>query len=310
MLTLRSPAVPGAAPGMKRGVLIYNPTAGQRDRRARMSRLIEEMRPRGVELVNAPTEGPRHATEIVRDFVQRGVDLVAACGGDGTISEAAWGLSGSEVPLAVLPGGTSNVLARELSIPLSIDRAQELLLSGIPRRVRLLTANDRPFLLWAGAGLDARIMGRMSPLLKRWFGRAGIFCTVAPEFFRYEFPRLEVVVDGVAHDATFAVICHASRYAGEWIIAPDASLEAEEMDAMLFSGRNRWKFFSLFQRMERGKSRHLQDGIARTVRGRTIEIRSLEPYPVEVQVDGDCVLETPILCRASDHEVSILVPAE
>ncbi|MEP6800853.1 MAG: diacylglycerol kinase family protein [Acidobacteriota bacterium] len=295
---------------MRRGVLIYNPTAGQRDRRRRMARLIEEMRPRGIELVNAPTEGPRHATEIVREFVQRGVDVVAACGGDGTISEAAWGLSGSEIPLAVLPGGTSNVLARELSIPLGIDHAKELLLTGRPRRVRLLTANDRPFLLWAGAGLDARIMGKMSPLLKRWFGRAGIFCTVAPEFFRYEFPRLEVVVDGVPQEATFAVVCHASRYAGEWIIAPEASLEALEMDVMLFAGRSRWKFFSLFQRMERGKSRHLEDGIARTVRGRTIEIRSLESYPVEVQVDGDCVLETPIVCRASEHEVTILVPGQ
>ena len=125
---------------MRRGVLIYNPTAGQKNRRRRMARLIEEMRPRGIELVNAPTEGPSHATEIVREFVQRGVDLVAACGGDGTISEAAWGLSGSDVPLAVLPGGTSNVLARELSIPLAIEHAKELLLTGRPRRVRLLTA--------------------------------------------------------------------------------------------------------------------------------------------------------------------------
>jgi diacylglycerol kinase (ATP) len=293
---------------MKRGVLIYNPTAGQRDRRRRMSALVGEMKTRGVELVHAPTEGPRHATEIARNFARQGVDLVAACGGDGTISESAWGLSGTEVPLAVLPGGTSNVLARELSIPLDIDRAKELLVSGVPRSVRMLTANDRPFLLWAGAGLDARIMGKMNLLLKRWLGRTGIFFTVAPEFFRYEFPRLQVTIDGKDHEATFAVVCHARRYAGEWIIAPDASLESDEMDVVLFSGKSRWKFFELFRRIQMGKSGHLDGGLARIVRGKEVEIRSLESYPVEVQVDGDCVLETPIVCRTASSEVKVLVP--
>jgi diacylglycerol kinase (ATP) len=294
---------------VKRGVLIYNPTAGQRDRRARMLALIEEMKGRGVELVNAPTERPSHATEIVRAFLGRGVDLVVACGGDGTISEAAWGLGGSGVPLAVLPGGTTNVLARELSIPLSIADAKELLLTGVARRVRMLTANGRPFLLWAGAGLDARIMSGLRPLLKRWFGRAGILFTAAPEFFRYEFPRLEVVVDGVAHEATFAVVCHARRYAGEWIIAPEASLESDEMDVLLFEGCSRWRFFRLFQQIQLGRSGHISGGLCRIVRGRTIELRSRENYAVEVQVDGDCVLETPVVCRVSEQEVMILAPA-
>src|SRR5271154_4150676 len=101
---------------MKRGILVYNPTAGQRDRRAEMSALIDRQRQKGLELVNAPTSGPGDATAIVKSFLTRGVDVVAVCGGDGTMSEAACGLEGSSVPLAVLPGGTSNVLAIELGI--------------------------------------------------------------------------------------------------------------------------------------------------------------------------------------------------
>src|SRR5437660_10950669 len=92
-----------AAPRRK-GLLIDNPSAGQRDRREQMSSLIDDMRRRGLELVNAPTEGPGHATEIVKEFLSRGLDLVAACGGDGTISEVACGLAGSSVPLALLAG--------------------------------------------------------------------------------------------------------------------------------------------------------------------------------------------------------------
>lgn len=293
---------------MRRGLLIYNPTAGQRDRRAQMLRVSERVRERGLELINAPTDAPGHATEIVRSFLPTGLDVVAVCGGDGTISEAACGLAGSDVPLAILPSGTSNVLVRELSIPLDLEGATALLFDGVPRQARLLLANDRPFLLWAGVGLDARIMGRTLPFLKRWLGRTGIFFTVASEFFRYEFPRLGVAVDGTGYEATFAVVCHARRYAGDWIIAPEASLDADEMDVLLFTGRSRWKLFSLFRQIQLGKSGHLSRGLARTVRGRLVTIRSLEVYPVEVHVDGDCVLETPIVCRAAEKTVWILVP--
>lgn len=295
---------------MKRGVLIYNPTAGQRDRAATMLALIERMRPRGLDLENSPTRGPGHATEIARAAVSGGRDVVVVCGGDGTVSEAACGLVGSSVPLAVLPGGTSNVLARELSIPLSLRGATRLLLEGEPRKVRVMYANDRPFLLWAGVGLDARIMGHMSLFLKRWLGRTGIFFTVWSEFFSYEFPRLEVAVDGQVHDATFAVVCNARLYAGDWVIAPDARLDSEELEVMLFSGSGRWRFLALFRQLQLGRAGHLSRGIARVVSGRSVSIRSLESYPVEVQVDGDCVLETPVHCRVSDETITILAPRD
>src|SRR6266496_1361454 len=295
---------------MKRGLLIYNPTAGQRDRRAEMKRVSERVKERGLELSNAPTDAPGHATEIVRSFLPTGLDVVVVCGGDGTISEAACGLAGSNVPLAILPGGTSNVLGRELSIPLDLEGAAALLFEGVPRPARLLTANDRPFLLWAGVGLDARIMARTLPRLKRWLGRSGIFFTVAREFFRYEFPRLEVSVDGARHEATFVVVCHARRYAGDWIIAPEASLDSDAMDVLIFNGRSRWRLYSLFRQIQLARAGHLARGLAKTVRGGEVSIRSLENYPVEVHVDGDCLLETPLFCRPAGATVSILVPRE
>lgn len=293
---------------MKKGLLVYNPAAGQRDRRAAMSALIDRMRGEGLELVNAPTSGPGHATEIVRAFLGKGVEVVAVCGGDGTISEAACGLVGSRVPLAVLPGGTSNVLARELGIPLDLSAAAGLLRSGRLLLVRVLAANGRPFLLWAGVGIDARIMARVRPLWKRRLGRAGIFLTSLWEFARYEFPRLEVTVDGAAHGATFAVVCHARRYAGDWIIAPEASVESDAMDVMLFSGTNRRQLLALFRQIQRKRSQHLLRPDVKIVRGLDVSIRSLERYAVEAHVDGDAVLETPITCRALPETVAVLVP--
>ena len=293
---------------MKKGLLVYNPTAGQRDRRAAMSALIGRMRGEGLELVNAPTSGPGNATEIVRAFLGKGVEVVAVCGGDGTISEAACGLVGSRVPLAVLPGGTSNVLARELGIPLDLSAAAGLLRSGRLLLVRVLAANGRPFLLWAGVGIDARIMARVRPRWKRRLGRAGIFLTSLWECARYEFPRLEVTVDGAAHGATFAVVCHARRYAGDWIIAPDASVESAAMDVMLFSGTKRRQLLAVFRQIQRKQSQHLLRPDVKIVRGLDVSIRSLERYAVEAHVDGDTVLETPITCRALPETVAVLVP--
>jgi len=79
---------------------------------------------------------------------------------------------------------------------------------------------------------------------------------------------------------------------------------------LLFSGRSRWRLYSLFRHIRLGKSGHLTRGFGKTVRGRAATIRSLEDYPIEVHVDGDCVLQTPVICRVADATVSIVVPRE
>lgn len=295
---------------MKRGVIVYNPIAGQKDRRRQINGIIDRARARGLELINAPTTGPGDATEIVRTFLKRDLDVVVASGGDGTISEAAAGLVGSSVPLAVLPAGTSNVLAVELGIPRDVDAAEALLTEGVPTPIPIADAEGRPFLMWAGTGLDARVMDKMNLTLKRWLGRSGIFFTAADQFARYEFPRLEVEIDGEEHDATFAVVSRARHYAGNWIIAPDAKIGGNAFDVLLFAHRDRAKLFRLFREMQRGQAGHLSDGLARIVRGRNVSIRSLEDYQIEVQVDGDCVLKTPIRCRIREEAIYVLLPHE
>jgi YegS/Rv2252/BmrU family lipid kinase len=295
---------------MKRGVIVYNPTAGQKDRRKQINGVIDRARERGLELINAPTSGPGDATAIVKTFLKRDLDVVVASGGDGTISEAAAGLIGSSVPLAVLPAGTSNVLAVELGIPRDVDAAEALLTEGVPTPIPVADAEGRPFLMLAGTGIDARVMDKMNLTLKRWLGRSGIFFTAADQFARYEFPRLEVEIDGKKHDATFAVVSRAKHYAGEWIIAPDAKIGESTFDVVLFPHRDHAKLFRLFREMQRGDAGHLSEGLAHIVRGRDVSIRSLEDYNIEVQLDGDCVLKTPIRCQIRDETINVLLPHE
>src|SRR6185312_3675808 len=113
---------------------------------------------------------PGHATEIARLAVQSGADLVMVLAGDGTINEAANGMVHSRATLAILPGGTANVLAMEVGLGSRLGRAIERLAGCVERRVsigRLCSGSgSRYFLAMAGAGLDAKIVYDMIPALK------------------------------------------------------------------------------------------------------------------------------------------------
>ena len=122
------------------------------------------------------TRAQNHATEIGREAGNGGYDLVVAFGGDGTLNEIANGLAGSDVPVSVLPGGSTNVVCRTLGIPNDVVDATEHLLGLAddfnPRRIDLGVANGRRFVFACGAGLDATAAKRVDsrPRLKARLG--------------------------------------------------------------------------------------------------------------------------------------------
>ncbi len=123
------------------------------------------------------TEAQNHATEIGREACEGGYDIVVAFGGDGTLNEVANGLAGTDVPVSVLPGGSTNVVCRTLGIPNDVVDATEHLLGLAddfnPRRIDLGLANGRHFVFACGAGLDATAAKRVDshPRMKAHGGR-------------------------------------------------------------------------------------------------------------------------------------------
>jgi diacylglycerol kinase family enzyme len=137
------------------------------------------------------TEAQNHATEIGIEARDGGYDIVVAFGGDGTLNELVNGLAGSDVPVTILPGGSTNVVARTLGIPNDVVDATEHLLgladSFHPRRVDLGTANGRRFVFSCGAGLDAtaamrvdqrpRLKARAGPYFYTWVAISSFYRT-------------------------------------------------------------------------------------------------------------------------------------
>jgi diacylglycerol kinase family enzyme len=128
------------------------------------------------EVETIATEAQNHATEIGREVRDHGYDVVVAFGGDGTLNEVVNGLAGTDVPVSVLPGGSTNVVCRTLGIPNDVVDATEHLLALVddwqPRRIDLGMVDDRHFVFSCGVGIDATVVKRVDahPKLK---SRAG-----------------------------------------------------------------------------------------------------------------------------------------
>jgi diacylglycerol kinase family enzyme len=122
------------------------------------------------------TEAQNHATEIGREARDGGYDIVVAVGGDGPRNEVVNGLVGTDVPVSVLPGGSTNVVCRTLGIPNDVVDATEHLLSladeWSPRRIDLGAVDDRRFVFSCGVGIDATVVERVDahPGLKAMAG--------------------------------------------------------------------------------------------------------------------------------------------
>lgn len=113
-----------------------------------------------------------------KQAVAAGVDLVLACGGDGTVTSCAEGVAGSGVPLAIIPIGTGNLLARNVGLPVDLHEAMVVALTGSDQPLDAGTANSRPFVVMAGLGLDARMLADTSEPLKKRLGWAAYAISV------------------------------------------------------------------------------------------------------------------------------------
>jgi YegS/Rv2252/BmrU family lipid kinase len=149
--------------------VIINPAAGQKA--AVLSELNQVFRPAGVRWSVEITQREDDAYHLAQKFAEDGAEIVAVYGGDGTVSEAATALAGKPTALAILPGGTGNVLAQEFNIPRDFIQAAKLLTDKYSiRTVDLGQVDERTFLLRAGVGLESLVIAKAPRKLKDRFG--------------------------------------------------------------------------------------------------------------------------------------------
>lgn len=175
------------------------------------------------------TEADDPGRAMTRQAVDAGVDLVLAAGGDGTIRLVAAGLAGTDVAMGIIPAGTGNLLARNLSIPLDVAGALDVALGEEERRIDTVVLRvdggepDR-FAVMAGTGIDAMIMDGVDERLKKFIGPGAYFVSATKALGRLPVP-VHFTVDGRRHrrNAIICLIGSCGTLTGDLQLIPDAS---------------------------------------------------------------------------------------
>lgn len=185
-----------------RAFVVLNPVAGTTDPERLERRIVRRFESAGWTLEIHRTEEQEPIPEVVAQAVKSQPDMVVAVGGDGTVSEVADGLVGTDVPLGLIPAGTGNVLARDLEIPLMSPRAIRLLVGPHKtRKIDALQVNDRHFFLNISIGTSAAAMHDTRRDEKRQFGFLAYVWTGVRELLGVQPAHFTLHVDGRTHRA-------------------------------------------------------------------------------------------------------------
>lgn len=309
--------VDGAA-GAKAATLIYNPHAGFEDWQRQIDEVAAFWQEQGWQVALHTTEGPGHATELAAAAAAEGRRLVLAAGGDGTLHEIVQGLMGTSCILAPLPAGTTNCLARDLRLPKPkggdphwLLHTAEALLRGRVQAVDVGVCNNGTYwLLWAGAGIESRIVEFVEPrsaLLKR-FGLAGYVAKAAWPFLTFTGLSARVTVDAYTIEGHFlsVTICNSRMFAGGLLnLNPQGVLDDGQFEVWALPGRfaPRMALHSLLI----ARQLHIhQQGIT-CLKGQSVIIETEKPQAFHL--DGEVYHSTPFTCRVLPRSLLLLAPA-
>jgi len=293
---------------MTRALLITNPAAARTEEVAVMA-ILETLRRGGWNVDLRATGGPGDARRFAAEAAAAGHDVVAVFGGDGTTMQAAAALVGTGTALGILPGGTGNLLAGNLRIPMHPVRAARLLLTGAPRPLDLgrMERADGPhyFAVTCGAGHDARVMAETSTLDKHRWRFAAYFVTMYRLMPELRSVAHFITVDGVEYETEAALVLVAN--CGEVIppflrlrrgIRPDDGL----LDVVVVRADSLQDTLKVFWEVLREGSG--RSGRVAHAQGRTITVQTTLPEPVEM--DGDVHGITPFTAEVVPHAIHVI----
>ncbi len=223
----------------------------------------------------------------VRAALRARAELILAYGGDGTVTACAEGVAGSGVPLAVLPAGTGNLLARNLGLPLDLHGALEVAVTGMDMPLDAGSVNGARFVVMAGVGFDARVMAATSEPLKKRLGWLA-YPVAALSQLRARPMRVRLRADGgpaVRRWAAGLIVGNVGWLQGGVPLLPDAAPDDGVLDLIVLNAKGMAGWLALIADVllrRRGTGR-----VARSVfRELRVELRRPELWELDGEVMG------------------------
>lgn len=281
-----------------------NPRSGSGPRRQVLLELINRLKFHGIrprlysqrEKLTERLEIERHRDDLV---------CLVGAGGDGTADDLINRFPG--LPLAVLPLGTENLLAKYLKVPRSGKFVADMIAAGHTRHFDLATIGERRFALMAGFGFDADIVHRLHEQRGGHITHLSYIGPIFQVFRRYRFPEMRFFVDDATTPlkASLAMIVNLPSYAMGLPLAANADGHDGLLDIRLFRPRSRRQLVSMLLSVVRRCHENRPD--VECIRATSVRIECDEPVPV--QVDGDPAGTAPTEVRVLPSALKAFVPA-
>lgn len=272
-------------------VVVVNPTKVSGVERAQLLRALRREGVAEVSFVETTADDPGVGQS--REAVEAGADVVVAWGGDGTVMACVTGMAGTGIPLAIVAGGTGNLLARNLDIPLDLAEGAGVAAHGARRRIDVGALGERRFAVMAGIGFDAAMLRDASEESK---ARIGPVAYVASGLRHLTTRRFDVTVTvddeaPMRRRARTVLVGNVGKLQGGLPVLPDAVPDDGVLDVVVISPRTRLEWVQVAWRVaiRRPHPDHMD-----TLRGRRILIETSTPQPYEL--DGEVLGETTSMC--------------
>jgi diacylglycerol kinase (ATP) len=262
---------------------------------------------------------------LAQEAVAAGYDVVAAYGGDGTVAEVASGLIGTSVPLAILPGGTANVMSVELGIPNDLAAASELFCGNQCRArwVDMGEVHGRPFLLRAGIGFEAAMVQEADREAKSGMGVMAYLFSALNNLRQPKDAVYRITIDGESVESRGLTCIIANSMSlgrpgislvqevdvGDGLLDVIVVRQADLRSLLAVTANVAGLAIPRPVKEEDGRQELLEETEKPLQHWQAKEI-TVEADPIQpVQSDGEMIGDTPVHCRILPRAVQILVPA-
>jgi diacylglycerol kinase (ATP) len=289
------------ATGKHIALVLHGARAGREDVR----HLVDWVREKGHYVEPLVTFEAGEATEFAADAARRGVDVVAAAGGDGTINEVVNGLDGYDTPLGIIPLGTANDFARQVGIPADADHAMDVILQRKPRRFDTATLNGRRFLNVSTGGIGAEATAETPASAKEALGSMAYAITGLRKFADFRPNHARFSGESFCYEGEylmFAVGLTRSTGGGT-MVTPRASADDGYFDLCIVEGMSRSDFARIVFKVKRGE--HVGHPGVHYAQLKAVTIDGAES--IAVNVDGETSNATRLVYRARSRDLYVHV---
>lgn len=251
------------------------------------------------------TERAGHATELAKNAVERGFDIVVASGGDGTINEVACAMVDTGIPMGILPAGSGNGLARCLGISMSYALALRTIIRGKTMLMDMATVNNILYTSIAGIGFDAFVAHKFADSYIR--GIISYMQIVLKEFRNYTPQTYRFTIDGVSMErkALTIVFANSDQFGFNTRIAPEAKVDDGLLDVCVMKKMPASQLLNVGYHMLRGTP--VKTGYAEYFKGKNITIEGVSEQLMNI--DGEPkTIQGPINIGIKPLSLCVIVP--